>query len=156
MVISVLDVLDLLYVDGEKVDTTILRLLVDPEGSASTLQSQQPESDGSSGGDSDGINYSIDIFETENILKLLSGQTTDLVSLSISESMDLGRLEYSLPKVPVGSLFGVINGFLQVDLVLDFMVNAFAQMGFDTNGFFVSESGDDYLFDVEAGIGGNH
>ena len=151
--IDIIDELGDIYPEYAGIDTSVLRFLIDPVENTDLLTNASGS--GSGKGDVDGVVYHLDILETENLISLLSGQLTDLVSLEVGTVIDIADAEYSSPPVPLFSFFGAFNVGVSGSLLLDLNFEAYAHMGLDTNGFYVHESGPgESLFELSCGIGG--
>ena len=147
-VLELLEVLHTLDPRIPEIDTTVLRLLVDPEGNVSELQD---------GRDSNGVVFNIDILDTSNIIKLLTGQVADIVSLDLFANEPLYEASFSAPEdIPIFSFFGLADVKANGALNLDLGFKADVSLGFDTQGFYIAESGtDDSVVDVQLGLGGS-
>ena len=111
------------------------------------------ELNSNSGGDH--ITVNLDALEPANILKLLSGQEANLVSLDIEQTYSV---DTSIPvfAAPVFSAFGVVNVDVAVNILAELGLKFDVVLGLDTKGFYVqaSQGEDDYQVEVSGTVAG--
>ncbi|MCY2989541.1 MAG: hypothetical protein NTY19_16945, partial [Planctomycetota bacterium] len=93
------------------------------------------------------VDLKLDFLQVDNIVNLLMGKPTNLISLDVRQEQELKNTTIPIvPTSPLFSLFGVVNVTMSLNLLLNVGVKFDVQMGLDTQGFFVEESQSDSDF----------
>ncbi len=96
----------------------------------------------------------LDALKPENILKLLAGQESNLVSVDVNQSLSVNS---SVPvfAAPVFSLLGIINADVAVNVNANFGIGLDIHVGIDTTGFYVGATNpNEFAVRVDGTIGG--
>ncbi len=118
-------------------------------------QNRTPEQLESGTPNADHVDVRFDAATVSNVVKLLSGQDADLVSLDIQQTFTVDK---TIPVVaaPLFSLFGVVNFDIAVNIIAEIGLAFNLVVGFDTKGFYIEESAsdNDYVVSFIGSIGG--
>lgn len=130
----VLDALEILFATDEQLSDS---------GQRASLADDLIAADQSSG-DQVGISVNYDVLQPANVLALLMGQDTDLLSLSINEPDAVSfATEYSIfPETLLSTLWGVGNLTVEGLLIPSVGLGYNVAIGLDTKGLYVEGSGD--------------
>ena len=88
------------------------------------------------------LDLSFDLIKTDNVLKLLSGQNINLISLDVKQTLDSFEKKITvLPSTTVFTFYGIAGVSAGVDIEASLSMLVDTTVGFDTQGFYVIESG---------------
>ncbi len=96
------------------------------------------------------ITPKLELAKPENIVKLLSGDTAELVEVDIAQRFQTDNLVIPLFASPV-FVSGILNVTVEVGLFGNAFFGADVSVGIDTDGFYIDESSDDTDFVFEVG-----
>ncbi|MFY7883211.1 MAG: hypothetical protein ACOVOV_00050, partial [Dolichospermum sp.] len=117
-----------------------IQLLVNPDQFKGKTIQQINDKTGEQGLDI--LDLSVDLVKAENILKLLTGQEINLVSLDIKQTLsEFGKKFTVLPSTTIFTFYGIagVSAGVDIEAVVSMLVDT--TVGFDTQGFYVIESG---------------
>ena len=140
------------------VDQSLIDLLGAPSSVDILLNPTGYEQDHSPGpidenDNGDDVTLNFEFLDPSNIMALLSGQTANLVSLSVDQSFSAPTEPITvLPDTPFFSFLGVVNITGNVEVTPIFSFGTDVKMGFDTNGFYVAASNGANAVSVSAGL----
>ncbi|MFZ4470304.1 MAG: calcium-binding protein, partial [Pirellula sp.] len=100
------------------------------------------------------IKFKTDLASADNVVKLLSGETADLISVDVAQRYQSDNLVIQLFASPV-FVSGILNVLVDVSLYGNAFVGFDLTAGIDTNGFYIRESSDatDFVFEVGGTFG---
>ncbi len=86
----------------------------------------------------DKLEFRLDLFNTDNIRRMLSGETYDIVSLDIDQRFEkkLGEMTV-MPETLVASYFGIINATVEITLSPGFFLDIDMITGIDSKSFYI-------------------
>jgi hypothetical protein len=86
----------------------------------------------------DTLDIRFDLLSTDNISRMLSGQTYDMVSLDIDQRFekDLAKITV-IPETVVASYLGIVNATVEVNLTPGFFFDINMLTGIDSLGFYI-------------------
>ena len=117
-----------------------LQLLIEPEKFKGKSIEQINDKTGM--GEKDILDFSLDLVKTDNILKLLSGQDIDVISLDIKQTLASFEKKITvLPSTTVFTFYGIAGISAGVDIEAKLSMLVDTMVGVDTQGFYVVESG---------------
>ena len=117
-----------------------LQLLLNPQTFQGKTLQQINDKSGQQGLDI--LDLSLDFIKPASILSLLSGQTANLISLDIRQTLaSAGKKITVLPDKTIFTFYGLVGVKAGVDIkaTIDLLVDT--MVGFDTQGFYAIESG---------------
>jgi hypothetical protein len=117
-----------------------LQVLIDPEKFHGKTIQQINDKTGQQGLDI--LDLSLDLIKAENVLKLLSGQDINLISLDIKQTLASVKKKIAvLPNTTIFTFYGIAGVKARVDIEAIISMLVDTTVGFDTQGFYVIESG---------------
>uniref|UniRef100_UPI00312B8540 hypothetical protein n=1 Tax=Microcoleus sp. CAWBG640 TaxID=2841653 RepID=UPI00312B8540 len=117
-----------------------LQILIEPDKFQGKSIEQINDKTGQQGLDI--LDLSFDLIKTDNVLKLLSGQDINLISLDVKQTLASFEKKITvLPSTTVFTFYGLagISAGVDIEARLSMLVDTI--VGFDTQGFYVVESG---------------
>ena len=117
-----------------------LQVLIEPDKFKGKSIQQINDKTGQQGLDI--LDLSLDLIKVDNVLKLLSGQEINLISLDIKQTLASFEKKFTvLPSTTIFTFYGIAGVSVGVDIkaILSMVVDT--TIGFDTQGFYVIESG---------------
>jgi hypothetical protein len=117
-----------------------LQILIEPEKFTGKSIEQINDKTGQQGLDI--LDLSFDLIKTDNVLKLLSGQDINFISLDVKQTLASSEKKITvLPSTTVFTFYGIagIRAGVDIEASLSMLVDII--VGFDTQGFYVIESG---------------
>jgi hypothetical protein len=92
--------------------------------------------------ENDILDLSFNLVKTDNILKLLSGQDIDVISLDVKQTLASFEKKIKvLPSTTVFTFYGIAGISAGVDIEASLSMLLDTTIGFDTQGFYVIENG---------------
>ena len=117
-----------------------LQLLIEPEKFKGKSIEQINDKTGM--GEKDILDLSLDLVKTDNILKLLSGQDIDVISLDVKQTLASFEKKITvLPSTTVFTFYGIAGISAGVDIEAKLSMLVDTMVGVDTQGLYVVESG---------------
>jgi hypothetical protein len=117
-----------------------LQILIEPEKFTGKSIEQINDKTGQQGLDI--LDLSFDLIKTDNVLKLLSGQDINLISLDVKQTLASSEKKITvLPSTTVFTFYGIAGISAGVDIEASLSMLVDTTLGFDTQGFYVIESG---------------
>ncbi|QLE56316.1 Calx-beta domain-containing protein [Nostoc sp. TCL26-01] len=117
-----------------------LQLLINPDQFKGKTLQQINDKTGQQGLDI--LDLSLDLVKVDNVFNLLSGKDTNLISLDIKQTLaSFGKKFTVLPSTTVFTFYGIAGVSVGVDIEAIISMLVDTTVGFDTQGFYVIESG---------------
>ena len=86
----------------------------------------------------DTLDFRFDLLSADNINRMLSGQTYDIVSLDIDQRFEKDMAKITvIPETVVASYLGIVNATVEVNLTPGFFFDIDMLTGVDSMGFFI-------------------
>ncbi|NCS04263.1 MAG: hypothetical protein GPJ06_20190, partial [Microcystis aeruginosa G13-11] len=117
-----------------------LQLLINPDQFKGKTLQQINDKTGQQGLDI--LDLSLDLIKADNVLNLLTGKEINLVSLDIRQTLASFEKKFTvLPSTTVFTFYGIAGVSVGVDIEAIISMLVDTTVGFDTQGFYVIESG---------------